>query len=303
MRRRLSRRRFMQGAAGALLSGPVQERKRIGFVDYNLDNFHSRVYLKAIREDLKGRGYTVAGGTGILAGKSRAWAKKNTLPYFETVKELGAAVDCFVIMAPANPEVHLDLCRQVFPFSRPTYVDKPFAPDAATAGKIFALADEHKVAMQTSSALRYTAVQKHVAKVGRENVRHMVTWGGGSNYDEYVIHPVELLVSCMGHEAVSLMRRGKEPESQLLVNFTRGRTGVVNVFNRTRTRFAASVTTKKGTDHLTVDNSRLFVDTAAAILDLFDSGKPAIDRRESLTIMRILDASRNPAALKRFVKL
>ena len=306
----LTRRRFMHAVAvssgAALLPATAQadeRKKRIGFVDYHLDNFHSRVYLKAIRETLRDRGFSVAGGTAIKAQESRQWADKNGVPYFDDIEQLNRAVDYFMILAPANPEVHLDLCRSVFPFSKTTYVDKTFAPDVAAARQIFDMADRHKVAMQTTSALRYTDVQKHVAKVGRDRVRHMVSWGGGSNFNEYVIHPVELVVSCMGHEAVELMRRGTEPQSQLLINFTRGRTAVVNVYNKSRTQYAATVTTDQGTDHIVVDTSGIFVDTAAAVLDFFDKGRPNIDRRESLSIMRIIDAAKDDDALERFVKL
>jgi hypothetical protein len=42
---------------------------------------------------------------------------------------------------------------------------------------------------------------------------------------------------------------------------------------------------------------------AAASLDLFETGTPNIDRRESLVICRILDAAATPAALRRCVKL
>ena len=57
------------------------------------------------------------------------------------------------------------------------------------------------------------------------------------------------------------------------------------------------MTTDRATDYITVDSSRLFIDAAAALLDFYDAGKPDIDRRESMTIMRILDAAKNPVAL------
>ena len=35
--------------------------KRIGFVDHKLQNFHANVFLKNFRNELKSRGWTVAG--------------------------------------------------------------------------------------------------------------------------------------------------------------------------------------------------------------------------------------------------
>jgi hypothetical protein len=99
------------------------------------------------------------------------------------------------------------------------------------------------------------------------------------------------------------MRRGTGTRSQLLLNFSGDRTGVVNVYPQSDTPFAASVTTPKGTKYLEVDASKIFIDNLAAILDFFTTGKPNVDRRESLAIMRILDAARDPRALKDFVPL
>jgi predicted dehydrogenase len=277
--------------------------KRIGFVDYKLENFHANVYLKAFRGPLKGRGWTVAGAYALDEDDGRAWAEHNDVPYFKSPAALHAQVDCFMILAPSNPESHLRLCEAVFPFGKTTYVDKTFAPDLATAKKIFELADQHKTAIQTTSALRYTNVQQYVRDAGTGSVRHMITWGGGSSFGEYAIHPVELLVSCMGAEARSMMRRGEGDDSQLLINFSGGRTGVANVYTRGDTPFAASVTSEKQTKILHVETAKIFVDTAAAVVDLFDSGKPNVDRRESLIIRRILDAADDPAALKGFVNL
>ena len=151
---------------------------RIGFVDDRLDNFHADVYLKLLRGELADLGYQVAGCTALQTEPSRQWATANDVPWFDTVDELNAAVDHFVILAPSTPATHLELCQAVFPHGKSTYVDKTFAPDLRAAKQIFSLADRHRVAMQTTSALRYTNVQDYVREVGGRNVRHMITWAG-----------------------------------------------------------------------------------------------------------------------------
>ncbi len=278
-------------------------QKRIGFVDDNLENFHSNVYLKLFRNELKLRGFVVAGCTGMRPRAGRTWAEANGVPWFQDAAALNEAVDAYVVLAPSTPETHLELCRQVFPFGKPTYVDKTFAPDLRTARRIFALADSHRVPMQTTSALRYTEVQDYVEEVGRRQVRHMVTWGGGRSFGEYAIHPLELAISCMGPNVRRMMRRGGGKQSQLLLDFSGGRTAVVNVYTGASTPYAASVTTAAATRHFQVDSSRIFLNTADAVLDLFETGKPAIDRKESLIIRRILDVAGQKRALSGFVSL
>jgi len=301
----MTRRTFLAGLplSAAAFAAQAGTPKRIGFVDDDLDNFHSRVYLEAIRGPLKERGYVVAGATALQSEKSRAWAAKNGVEYFDTVAALDKAVDVYAVLAPSTPATHEQLCGLVLPFGKTTFVDKTFAPDVATAERIFTLADRHRAALQTSSALRYTAVQKYVAAAGREQVRHVVTWGPGRSYEEYAVHPVEAAVSVLGPEALALQRRGTDPESQLLIDFSGGRTAVVNVYNRRQTPYAASVTTAKEMRYLEVDTKPLFVDAAAAMLDFFAAGREQVDRRETMAVMKILEAARNPAALERFVKL
>lgn len=312
MSRLPSRRRVLRtgttALAGLAASAPVSggaegRRRRIGFVDHDLTGYHPRVFLRSLRETHSDRGYELAGAHGRLAGKGRPWAEENEVLWFDSIEALDEAVDCYMILAPSNPELHLELCEAVFPHGKPTYVDKTFAPDAATAEKIFALADRLGTPVQTTSALRYSNVQDFVTEAGSENLRHITSWVSGSNFAEYVIHPVELVVSCMGPEAVRLMRRGEEPETQLLIDFSDGRTGTVNVFNGTRTKYSASVTTTEETRYLEVDLREIFDRNLGAILDFFDSGEPNVDRRETMTIMRILDAAGAEESRGRWVEL
>jgi predicted dehydrogenase len=277
--------------------------KRIAFIDHNLENFHANVYLKLLNNELKSRGYSVTGCFGTRQKASREWAQKNNIPFFNTVQELNEIVDCYMILAPSNPETHLDLCQKIFPFGKPTYVDKTFAPDYVTAKRIFALADTYKVPMQTTSALRYTEVQDYVQTVGRKRVQHMMTWVAGGSFDEYAVHAIELLVSCMGPDIRRLMRRGTKNQVQLLLDLSGNRTGIVNVFPKTRTPYAASVTTRDETKYFAIDTSRIFLNTASAVINLFETGKTNIDRKESLIVQRIQDVARQKRAQNRWATL
>jgi len=289
--------------AAATAARAARAGGRIGFVDDNLDNYHANVYLKALTGSLKARGFTLVGCTALQEQPSRAWAAKNSIPYFADVSSLSAAVDFFMVLAPSTPETHLELCRRVLPLKRPTYVDKTFAPDMATAREIFALAERAGTPIQTSSALRYTNVQDEARKLGADTVEHMITWGNGGSFGEYAIHPVELLISVMGPNVETLMRRGTGDRSQLLVNFSGGRTGVVNVYTGSATPFAASLTSRKGTRYIQVEQGPMFEASLAGTMNFFEAGRPNIDKQESMAVMGILEAARMPEAVERFVSV
>jgi hypothetical protein len=262
--------------------------KRIGFVDYRLDNFHADMFLKSIRALGDTRGFEVAGAFALEPELSSIWAKINGVEYLDQLTLLDALVDFYMILAPSNPEVHLDLCSRVFPYRKPVYVDKTFAPNLGTARDIFNLADQNDVAVQTSSALRYTDVQSVVRRAGT-SVRHLAVWGGGSSLDEYTIHPVELVVSCLGTDASSVAILGTSDYPLIVMQYDSGRTGVIYMNAKAHVPYQAAVSSDETTEFITVDDSRLFLDATSAILDFFDAGVPQFRRDESLLVCQVLD--------------
>lgn len=268
--------------------------KRIGFVDDDLDNFHANTYLDTIRGPLAERGYEVVGATAINAPRGRDWATEKSVRYYETVAEMAAEVDCFAVLAPSTPETHLGLCEQVFPHAKPTFVDKTFAPDVATALRLFQMADENGAACQTTSALRNTNIQAEVAEMN-DLLVSMTVWAGGASFEEYGIHPVELAVSCLGLAPERLLIAGAEHHPTLVVAFTDGRVATIDFNAQEYVPFAAVLTSDKTSKAVVVDDSMLFVNAAAAILDFFDAGRPLVPRDETMAVLRILEAAKNPA--------
>lgn len=274
---------------------------RIGYIDYQLENYHANVYLKAYRDELKDQNAVIAGCWGMDENIGKAWATKNEVTWYSKPANLVANVDAIMILAPSNPELHLPLLRKVAGAGKPVYMDKPSAQDTRTLKKIFELADQHGVALQTTSALRYTSVQTAAAQLQPGELKHITAWGGGSSFEEYGIHPTEMAVSCMGSKVETLMVRQNGNVWQLLVNFDGGRTATIQTCVNASSPFCGTLVTDTQVLHIQPETNRLFLDTAAAVLSFLKSGVPNIPREESLAVRRILDAAAKPAALKRFI--
>lgn len=282
-----------------------QKAQRIGFVDFDLDNFHANIYLKMFRGPLADRGGVVAGCHAWKVDTAAVWAEANHVPYRQRLSELNQDVDVFCILAPSHPELHLEMCEAVFPFGKPTFVDKTFAPNLAIAEQVFALADRYGVAVHTTSALRYTNVQQRAGelKSQQESLLGMSIWAGGSSWAEYGIHPVELAVSCLGPRIAHVFRSGTLQHSLVVLQFADATQALIH-FNATdHVPFCAALTTARGTEFLKVDDQRLFEDAAAAMLDFFQAGRPLIDRAETLVIRKILDAVTDSAAQDTLIRL
>lgn len=262
--------------------------KRIGYFDYRLDNFHAEVYLSALRGPLADRGFEIAGATALQQEPSASWAAERNLPYFETVEALAEEVDYLMVLAPSNPELHLEMCQRAFPLGKPTFVDKTFAPDLATARAIFQLADAHNIQVQSTSALRSTCIQEYVLELP-EKPFSIHLCAAGTSFDEYGIHPLELAVSCLGPDVESMMCHRATWGSQFTLVYPEGRTALIDFLHDVECPFSATLTTVAGSKHLEVDGQSLFVDAASSILDFFASGQALIDRRETMVIRRLLD--------------
>jgi predicted dehydrogenase len=261
---------------------------RIGFVDDNLDNFHANTYLALIRGALRERGFEVAGATAREREAGEAWAREHDVRYFASVAEMGSQVDCFAVLAPSNPACHWELCEQTLPHGKATFVDKTFAPDEATAVRIFQLADRFGAPIQTTSALRTSNIQRRLTEL-TEPLESLLITASGPTFAEYGIHPVELAVSCLGHEATDLACLGSAQHPQLVLRFTNERTCVIDFVEGSDAPFGVTLATRSGSEHLEVDFSTLFAEAAAAILDFFEADKPLVDRRQTLLVRRILD--------------
>lgn len=276
---------------------------RIGFVDFQLENFHANTFLDAIRHRLPDLNAQVAGCTALDADAGRQWAQKNQVPWFNSSKAMAKEVDAWMVLAPSDPQLHFKLVKQVAPWGKPIYLDKPAAPNRRTLQRIFDLADQYRVPLQTTSALRYTAVQEEVAKMPPGTLDHIITWGSGRSFEEYGIHPVEMAVSCMGADAQSLLCRQNGKLWQLLVNYPNGRSATIHLAVDTSVPFSATLIANGKATTITPPTSRLFIDTAQAIIQFLRSGQPNIPRQESLAIMGILDAAQRPTAKRGFVKI
>ena len=270
--------------------------KTIGFIDYYLGEWHALNYPAWIGE--------AAARMGLDYKLAYAWAEReDSLAYpdktssgycaefgverCETIEELCEKSDVIVILAPTDPEKHLGYAEVALRYGKPTYIDKTFAPDLATAKEIFAIAERYGTPFFSSSALRYAT------ELGAyENCRQMIVTGSGSNLAEYVIHHVEMAVKKLGVGAVALKAEQFGAQVYLHVQYPDDRTATL-IFARSlpyslymadgRPDGARPVTVK-------VD-SPFFAGLIEDMLRFFEEKIPSFDPKETLEVMAIREAA------------
>lgn len=263
--------------------------KKIGFVDYYISEWHANNYPVWIAEAAKNAGYDYKvsyawaelDNSPVYNENTDQWCEKFGVEKCETIAELCEKSDVIIVLAPSNPETHLKYAKEVLPYGKPTYIDKTFAPDFATALEIFALAEKYNTPFFSSSALRY----------GEEldtdfECSEILTSGGGSNLPEYLVHQTEMVVKKLGTGAtrVSTMQRGTQ--THIYVDYPDNR--IATMIYTPSNSFTAYMSNEDNSQRKYKKvSSDYFAALIADILRFFEEKTTSFDTKETLEVMKI----------------
>lgn len=268
----------------------MNKMKKIGFIDYYISEWHANNYpawLKSICES-KDFEYDVCYGwaekdiSDFDGRDTDTWCKDFGVERCATIAELCEKSDNIIILSPSNPEKHLAYVEEAFKSGKRTYVDKTFAPDFATAKKIFDISEKYGTAFFSTSALRYADELQNFIGVDNISIK-----GGGSNLDEYVIHQVELAVKVLGVGAkkVMLTKNGEED----LINITYDDNRTAQLHYKEDYGFELATKTVDGKKEETV-SSDFFMTLMDKILTFFETGETDFKGEQTLEVMKIREA-------------
>lgn len=264
--------------------------KKIGFVDYFISEWHANNYPTWIER--------ICADTGLDYKVAYAWAELDTSPVdgistdewcekfgaerCATVDELCEKSDVIVILSPSNPETHLRYAEAVLKYGKRTYIDKTFAPDAATASEIFALSEKYNAPFFSTSALRYATELDSV-----DAPDSILLTGGGSNLPEYFVHLGEMAVKKMG--AVKSVKATKNGSQWIIGAKTASGKDATMIWGASMPYGAYM--TKDGKEAWKSIKSPFFDGLMADMLRFFETGKTSFDVSETLDVMRLRDAA------------
>lgn len=262
--------------------------KKIGFVDYYISEWHANNYpawFKEANENL-GLDYEVAyfwaekDISPVDNVSSKEWEEKMGIEQVDTIEELCKKSDVIVVLAPSNPEKHLEYAEKVLPYAKRTYIDKTFAPDLETTLKIFDIAEEYGTPFFTTSALRYAEELKEFT-----DVKNLVITGGGRLFEEYLIHNAEMAVALLKDRIVKVKteKMGKqyfcraktEKGSEIGIVFSQGLGYSITAENSKGELLHKDVT------------SSFFLNLISDMLKFFEDGKTPFDTKETIEVMRL----------------
>ncbi len=265
--------------------------KHIGIVDYYLSEWHADNYpawLRTANEALE-LDYAVSYAYGELEispvdGVSNdEWCQKNGIERIAAIEELCEKSDGILILAPSNPEKHLEYAEKVLPYGKPVFIDKTFTSCLDEAKTIFALAETYNAPMFSSSALRYS---EELADF--KEPRALIITGGGGNFPEYVIHQLEMLVKLMPASCLSVSVEQQADQKLCHLEFEDGK--LATLIYAPSLPFAVCAEETNGHSLYRVMKSDYFMHEMEEILRLFSTGKTSFDGKQTLEAIAMRDA-------------
>ena len=264
---------------------------KIGFVDYYISEWHANNYPRWMAQKCEELGidaelaYAWAElDVSLVDGVStKEWCEANGCQKCETVEKLCEKSDAIVILAPSNPEKHLEYAKNVLKYGKPTYIDKTFADNFENAKAIYALADEYNAKFFSTSALRY-ADELEEARGARE----LHVTGGGSSVQEYIIHQIEMAVKVMGTGFKSVVCAKEDEKLVFTLDRVDGKTVTLTYKEGLKFAFEARFDNKEAVEQTA--KSPYFKTLMVKILEFFENGELPFDREQTLEAMRVRDA-------------
>ena len=273
-------------------------KKKIGFVDLYISEWHANNYPAWIEAAAKklSLSYELAYAYAEVDispfdGRDTAqWCRDFGVEQCSTIDELCEKSDAIIILAPSNPEAHLHLAEAVLKHKKPTYIDKTFAPDYKTAKEIYAIGEKHGTPFFSSSALRYAAETEKA--VGAADI---CLTGGGSNFPEYSVHMIEMLVKSLGTGAQSVCAHKVGSQTHVTVSYADERAGAM--VYAPNLGFSIYAHGEKASYHAQI-TSDFFPSLIETILHFFESGTLPFPKEETLEAMKVREgallAAENP---------
>lgn len=201
--------------------------KKIGFIDYYLDEWHANKYPEWIEKASGGTMKVTCayGKADAPNGRDNAtWCHDMGIDLLPTIEAVVNNSDYLIVLSPDHPELHEELALLPLRSGKPTFVDKTFTTDRQTAIKLFEWASKHNTPIYSSSALRF-APEYTMAR--RKEIDTLCSHGPGK-YANYAIHQIEPIVSLMGARAERIMSIGTVLTRGLLIGYPNGRQATIH---------------------------------------------------------------------------
>ncbi|MVO98913.1 Gfo/Idh/MocA family protein [Paenibacillus lutrae] len=283
---------------------------RIGMI--GLDTSHAVEFTKLLNDPANP--YHVPGGKVVIAypggsddfelSRSRVEGFTNKLrddfgvEIVDSPAAVAAACDA-ILLESADGRVHAEQFRQIAPFGKPVFIDKPLAVSSKEAADIAALAKSGGIPLMSSSSLRFAeevtralADTSKGALLGADCYGPMALEPTQPGLFWYGIHMVEMLYAALGPGCVRVTAFTQDAHDVVVGVWADGRIGTVRGNRAGSFGFGAQIHREKGTIAVDVAASAkpFYASLLERVMEMF-AGGPAVRLEETLEVIRFIEAA------------
>ncbi len=216
---------------------------------------------------------------------------KHGVKIYDSIEEMCQNVDA-VLLESVDARPHLEQVKPVLKARRPVFIDKPIAASLRDVKEIFRLAQEAKVPVFSSSALRFAKVTRSVRDGAIGRISSAETYGPCELEPHhpdlfwYGVHGVEALFTILG-TGCETVQRGTTPDGKIEVSGTwRGeRKGIY----REDKGFHGIARGEKG--ELPAGSFDGYAPLVAEIVKFFQTGVAPVKPEETIEIVAFMQAA------------
>lgn len=287
----------------------MSQELKIGMI--GLDTSHVIVFTKLLNDasneyHVPGGKVVIAfpGGSDMVKSSSRVEGYTNELLQDYGIEmvdspEAVAEQSDVILLESVDGRVHLELFRKIAAYSKPTFIDKPFAINSQDAKRIIELSTQYRTPVMSCSALRYaedfTRAQRQAesdAIIGVDcygplelEPTHGLFW--------YGIHTAEMLFSVLGQGCIQVTSIKNDDHDLIVGEWKDGRIGTIRGNRKENKTFGALIHREKATQFVDINAQAkpFYASLLEQIMIMFQSGKSPIDLQETLEVIRFVEAA------------
>lgn len=267
--------------------------KKIGFIDYYLDEWHADNYPAMIRNGAFGKRMDVALAWEEIHPEDRMnidqWCAEYKVAKASSIEQVVEECDYIIVLSPDNAERHEDLSDLPLKSGKPVYIDKPIAPSLESAERIYAKAAKYNTPLMSSSALRFGSKLQNAMKneFASERPTFVSTLGDGL-FHIYAIHQIEMIVVTLGTGAMRVMQIGNEHSKAMVIDYGDHRRAVIDLLPGQP--FELRATYGGGKLHTITNMDDIFPKFVDAMLNFFETEVSPVPVAETLEVAALIEA-------------
>ena len=233
------------------------------------------------------------------------------VPIVQSIQEAAENADAILLLS-VDGRVHLEQFRQIVPYGKPVFIDKPFAVTTRDAKAMYRLAQEHGIPLMSCSSVRWSeGLGRALDSADQGNIIGVDTYGPMElqstqpGFYWYGIHAADMLYRSMGKGRKEVMATPHAGHALAVGVWEDGRVGTLRGNRKGNRRFGALIHREQGTEHVDVyaDGKPYYASMLEEVIRMFQTGAAPIDMTETLEVIAFLEAANESRETGRTVKL